>query len=554
MNRCFVLAVPFVVAVGACGPSAPTRDVRAGLVDARFADMNDGDRPGLAVAVIQNGHTVYSAGYGLANLEDRIPITPYTVFDIASISKQFTGLSIAMLVQEGRVSLDEDVHTYLPELADFGPTVRIDNLVHHTSGIRDWPGTLAVGGWSMEDVISFDQILDFAFHQRTLNFEPGSEYTYSNTGYNLLAETIQRVSGLSFRSFTDERLFQPLAMTSTHFHDDYMEVVPDRAWGYAPDGDGGWRRTPNNLTALGSSSLYTTVEDLAKWAANMGTGTVGGDAQELWRTPGVFNDGSENPYAFGIQNAEYRGTPVLQHSGGWASFNTYLLYLPEHDFGVVVLANHARNAGADARAIVDIWLGGALGPADESAAEATPADVQVSRDLMADYEGTYRLGPGWYVDIALGPDGLTTQATREDAFPMTPRSQEVFWVEAYSSTITFLRSTRGEVDAIEYQGQRRPRTGTQHAMGSTQLARLAGTYESGELRTAYEVRADGAELVLTHPRHGTIRLKQGPGDEFTGSAWFMQAVEFRRAPDGTGAAMVVYAGERNRNIVFTRRR
>jgi CubicO group peptidase (beta-lactamase class C family) len=553
MTRTPALAVLLALSAGACLPSAPTPEVKAGFVDARFAGMNEGDRPGLAVAVIENGETVHTAGYGLANLEDHIPITPRTIFDIASISKQFTGLSIAMLIQEGEVSLDDDVHTYLPELADFGPTITIDNLVHHTSGIRDWPGSLAVGGWSMSDVISFDQILDFAFHQRTLNFEPGSEYTYSNTGYNLLAETVQRVSGRSFRSWTDEHLFRPLGMTSTHFHDDYMEVVPDRAWGYASDGDGGWERTPNNLTALGSSSLYTTVEDLAKWVANMGTGAVGGEAQELWRTPGLLADGSENSYAFGIVNDEYRGTPILQHSGGWASFNTYLLYLPEHDFGVVVLANHPTNAGAHARAIVDIWLGDVLGPAAPSETAGPTADVQVSRELMAEYEGTYRLGPGWYVDIVLGPDGLTTQAAREDAFPMTPRTEEEFWVEAYGSTITFLRDDRGEVDAIEYRGERRPRMATRQTT-ATDLAPLAGTYESEELRTAYEVLVDGDGVVLTHPRHGEIRLERAPGGEFAGSAWFMQAVEFHRDSDGTGAAMIVYAGERNRNIVFRRRR
>jgi CubicO group peptidase (beta-lactamase class C family) len=555
MNRRPVIAVALLLLGSGCAPVDRGREGRGKQVDALFEDLDEGDRPGIALAVIENGATVYAAGYGLASLEDRAPITPHTVFDIASISKQFAGLSVAMLVQEGEISLDDDVHAYLPELADFGRTITIDHLVHHESGIRDWPGTLAVAGWSMEDVISFDQILDFAYHQRTLNFEPGSEYTYSNTGYNLLAETVRRVTGQSFRSWTDEHLFQPLGMTATHFHDDHREVIADRAWGYSPDGDDGWRRTPNNLTALGSSSLYTTVEDLAKWVANMETGQVGGDAQELWRTPGVLNDGSENPYAFGIVNDEYRGAHTLQHSGGWASFSTYLLYLPEHGFGVVVLANHPTNVGAHARAIVDIWLGDALGAAaDSETAGVAPIDVQVSRETMMEYQGTYRLGPGWYVEIVLGPDGLTTQATREDAFPMTPRSEEEFWVEAYGSTITFLRNARGEVDGIEYRGERRPRMMQHEETNAEELAQLAGTYESVELRTGYDVAVDGEELVLTHPRHGAIRLERAWGGEFTGSAWFMQAVEFRRAPDGTGTAMVVYAGERNRDILFARRR
>lgn len=551
-----------LLVTGACTPPDRGMDDRPDRIDALFEQLREGDRPGLAVAVIENGETVFARGYGLASLEHRIPITPSTVFDIASISKQFAGLSVAMLVEEGAISLDDDVRTHLPELADFGPAITVDHLVHHTSGIRDWPGALAVAGWSFDDVISFDQILDFAFHQRTLNFEPGSEYTYSNTGYNLLAETVARVSGRSFREWTDERLFQPLGMTSTHFHDDHTEVVANRAFGYAPDDEGGWHLTPNNLTALGSSSLYTTVEDLAKWVANFEAGTVGGDALELWATPGVLNDGSENPYAFGIVNGEYRGMPMLQHSGSWASFRTQLTYLPERRLGVVVLANHPANTGAHAQAVLDAWLDPAHGEdegRDGAQAAATAehegdgASVSVARDRMAEYAGVYRLGPGWYVDITLGPDGLTAQATRESAFPMTPRSETEFWVDGYGSSITFLRGAGGEVDAIEYRGERRPKMGLRTPMSAQALARLAGTYESDELRTAYEVAVDGEGLVLTHARHGELRLEQAWQNEFTGSVFFLQAVEFRSTPDG-GTEMVINAGERNRDIVFLRRR
>ncbi|MBC7895692.1 MAG: beta-lactamase family protein, partial [Cytophagaceae bacterium] len=308
-------------------------------IDSLFAPHNEGVRPGLAVAVIREGRLVLARGYGMANLEHRVRITPTTVFDIASISKQFAGMAIAMLVDQGRVRLTDDIRRYIPELGDVGHTITIDHLLHHTSGLRDWPGSLALAGWRMDDVIAFDQILRFAYHQRTLNFVPGAEYTYSNTGYNLLAEVVARVSGRTFAQFTAEQIFRPLGMARSRFHDDVTELIPDRALGYARV-DSGWRSVTDNLTALGSSSLFTTVEDLARWIANFEDPRVGGaTAMTMTRTRGRLNDGSTIPYAFGISHGEYRGQPIVQHSGSWAQFATYLVHFPQQRLGVVVLTN-----------------------------------------------------------------------------------------------------------------------------------------------------------------------------------------------------------------------
>src|SRR5687767_15772612 len=196
-----VLAPVRFAATAQATPGATPESTR---VDSLFAEYTRGLRPGLAVAVVRDGRVVLAKGYGYANLEHRVPITPTTVFDVASVSKQFAGLAVAMLVTEGRVKLTDDIRKYLPELGDVGHPVTIDHLLHHTSGYRDWPGTLSLAGWRFDDVISFDQILRMAHNQRTLNFVPGAEYTYSNTGYNLLTEMVNRVSGKSFRQFTDE--------------------------------------------------------------------------------------------------------------------------------------------------------------------------------------------------------------------------------------------------------------------------------------------------------------------------------------------------------------
>ncbi|HUH12482.1 MAG TPA: serine hydrolase [Longimicrobiales bacterium] len=522
-------------------------------VDSLFSHLDEGVSPGLAVAVVRDGEVVLREGFGLASLEHRVPITSSTVFDVASVSKQFTGLAVAMLVEQGRVDLDDDIRSWIPELPDFGPTITVRHLLHHTSGLRDWPGALSIAGWRYDDVISYEQILRMAYAQEDLNFEPGSEYTYSNTGYNLLAELVARVTGTSFREWTEANLFRPLGMTRTHFHDDHTEVIADRAFGYARARDGSYRRASNNLTALGSSSLYSTVDDLAKWLINFERATVGGpSALALTRTRGVLDGGDTIPYAFGISHGQYRGLPTLGHGGSWAQFSTYVVHFPEQRLGVVVLSNSgSNNAQRAASQVVDILLEDALGP-PEAPAAADVARVEVSPALLEAYAGVYRLGPGWFVRIRRDGSALRARATREDEVAMTPRSERAFWVEAYGALISFERDADGPVTHLAYRGMRAPRVGEGEAPAPSPdvLAQLAGRYESGELDASYVVEVDEGGLLMRHRRHGTIRLEPAWGDEFVGSTGFIRAVTFRRDADGRVVGLLVNAGERNRDLWF----
>lgn len=326
--------------------------------DSIFAELGP-DTPGAAVAVVRSGQVVFRAGYGMADLDHGLPVTPETVFDVASVSKQFGGFAIASLVEAGLVDLDEEVRTYLPELPDFGEPLTVRHLVHHVSGIRDWPLTLAVAGWRFDDVISFDQILRMAWTQRELNFPPGTEYSYSNTGYNLLAEIVQRASGETFRSWTDRNIFQPLGMTSSHFQDDHLEVVAGRAYGHMPAAGGEWTVSPNGLTALGSSSLHSTVDDLAKWLVNYDTHRAGGTAViERMRTRGVLASGDTIDYAYGINGRDVRGREAWTHTGSWAGNRSVLFHFPEIRSGVVVLANAGTyDPTFAALALADVFLG-----------------------------------------------------------------------------------------------------------------------------------------------------------------------------------------------------
>jgi CubicO group peptidase (beta-lactamase class C family) len=504
--------------------------------------------PGAAVGVVQDGRVLFRRGYGLANLEDSIPITPATVFDVASVSKQFTGLAIAMLAEQGKLDLDADVRTWIPELGIPGATITVDQLVHHSSGLRDWPGTLAVAGWRLDDIISFEQILAMAFAQRSLNFKPGAEHLYSNTGYNLLAELVTRIERTPFADWMEQRVFRPLGMTSSRFRDDVTRVFPNRAHGYTPGGDGRGRLAANGLTAQGSSSLFSTVDDLLRWLTNFDTRAVGGAAIERMRTTGRLNDGSEVVYAYGISRGQLRGLTTWSHSGSWASFSTFVLHIPAERIGVVVLANTAINTSRAAHDLAEALLG----PAAVVPASDLPAPPAVPARLLAEYEGLYRLGPGWYVRITRQDDGLRTQATGESAFPMTPRSEREFWVEGYQAMMRFGRDSAGRVSRLDYREIRAPRLLPGRPPTRGELAALVGEYWSAELETGYRVELADSGLQVRHPRHGRMPLTWLHGNDFRGSAWFLRSVEFTRDSLGGGTSFAV-SGARYREIRFVRR-
>jgi CubicO group peptidase (beta-lactamase class C family) len=547
----------FLVLFSICGACAQhTPDAPPSKADSLFAHLNKTTSPGLAVLVVRNGQVLLRKGYGMANLEHKIPITPATVFDIASVSKQFAGMAVAMLVEQGKISLDDDIRKYIPELPDFGHKITIDHLVHHTSGLRDWPGALSVAGWQMDDVISFEQILTMAYHQRDLNFTPGSEYAYSNTGYNVLVEMMQRVTGKSFREWTDTHLFKPLGMHNTHFQDDHQEVVAGKAYGYGRSDTGSFRTIHDGLTALGSSSLYTTIDDLAKWAVNLDNPKVGGPAvlARMLQT-GVLNDGKKIKYAFGLEVDQHQGLKTIAHSGGWAGFNTHLVHFPDQHLSVVALSNSdAASAGRAAYDLADLYLGSQVKPAKavDAAKKPTFRRVGVNTATLDAYVGTYRLGPAWYVTIARNGNQLTAYATEEEVVPLTAQSQSAFWVAAYGDSIVFNRNPAGRVIGFTYRSMSCPKMENFRLGDQQKLEEFTGTYASEEFGTEYTVAVEAGKLVMKHRRHGTLPLNAAWKDDFRGDEWFMQGVAFYRSGTGKVAGLTITQG-RNRNMRFVKK-
>lgn len=432
-------------------------------VDQLFEEWNRSDFPGAAVAITKDGEIVYKHGYGAANLEYDIPITTGTIFDIASVSKQFAAFAIATLSDEGQLSLDDDIRTYLPDVPDFGSTITIRHLLHHTSGLRDWVQSLVIAGDMMDDVISFKHILKMARHQKVLNFEPGSEFLYSNTGYNLLAEIVETVTADSFREWTDTHIFKPLAMTDTHFHDDYEMILKNRAYSYQAAENGGFKHAVNNTTALGSSSLYSTVEDLAKWILNFDDARIGGQTViEQMHQRGVLNNGEQIDYAFGVNIGEYKGLRTVGHSGSWRGFRSHLMRFPDQKFGVVILCNlDTFNPLILAKKVADLYLADVLGPVETSEPEkASEPDEGIKSEpltpeQLTEFEGDYYTEElDTTYTIGARGDGLVAQHRRHGDIVLTYTDGHFRGDAWFFPEIHFIRDDTGCVTGFRLTGNR----------------------------------------------------------------------------------------------------
>lgn len=326
-------------------------------VDHLFKKWDKEESPGCAIGIIHKGKLIYTKGYGSANLDYNIPIDANSKFYIASTSKQFTAACIALLAQEGRLTLDDDVRKYIPELPDFGKVITIRHLVHHSSGLRDYLGLMSLAGKSFEDYFNISDGIELLCRQKALNFDPGEDFLYSNSGYILLAEIVNRVSGKSIRKYADEKIFQPLGMKNTFFNDNHNQVTKNRVVSYRPEGKG-YMRFVQNFDALGDGNLLTTVNDLYLWDQNFYHGKVGGaDFLNMIHTRGTLNKGKELDYAFGLGHGNYRGLKTISHGGGMLGFRTQLIRFPEQEFSVIVLGNISNfNPTARAYEIADIFL------------------------------------------------------------------------------------------------------------------------------------------------------------------------------------------------------
>ncbi len=329
-------------------------------VDELFAEWSRPGRPGAAVGIVKDGRLIYARGYGMANLEYDIPITSRSVFRTGSIGKQFTAMCVALLAQRGKLSLDDDIRRYLPEMPQYDAPITIRHLIHHTSGLRDYLVLMGLAGRVGDYFITPTQALELLARQQGLNFSPGEQYLYSNSGYFLLGEVVARVSGMSLAEFARKNLFDPLGMHDTHIHDDRNRIVRNRATGYRRLASDDFRISITQLEIVGDGSVFTTVEDFLKWDQNYVSNkldTGKGSLLEMVLTTGRLNDGSDMGYAFGLTIDTYRGLKRIHHGGSYMGYIANYARFPDQGFSVYVFANvSAMKPGHLTLAIADLFL------------------------------------------------------------------------------------------------------------------------------------------------------------------------------------------------------
>jgi len=473
-------------------------------VDAVFAEYDRPDSPGCALGVIRDGRLDYARGYGMANLEYGLPLTPQSVFRMASVSKQFTAAAVALLAEEGRIGLDDDIRKYLPEMPDFGMPVTIRELVHHTSGVRDYLTLFSLAGFRDDDFYTDDEVVAMLARQKALNFPPGHEHLYSNSGYFLLSVIVKRVTGESLGAYAQEKIFGPLGMTHTHFHDDHTRVVPNRATGYSRRDDGAWHIDQTTLDMIGDGGVFTSVEDLVAWDRSFYDGSLGGpDLVQTLLTPGVLTDGTTIGYAFGLEHSSYRGLETVEHGGSFVGFRTMIVRFPDEKVTITCLCNVAQADPARlARRVADVVLADRF--AEPVPADAAPPEaVALSPEAMAQFAGAYRTAKGVVWEVTERDGGLVLDRFSGEPTPLVPVSaDELRPASGRGQTLAFDPSPGGPAPRPGgHVAAEPPVAFTRVALVAPESVRpdeYTGTYASDELATRMIVVRDGARLFLRH--------------------------------------------------------
>lgn len=525
------------------------------LTEKIFTEWNAPQKPGVAVAIIKDGKFLYEKAYGLANLEYNIPNSTTTLFEIGSVSKQFTAFAILLLEDRGKLSLDDDIRTYLPEFPDYGKTITIKNLLYHTSGIRDEMDLLCMAGWSPKDIITHQQIINLACKQMELSFPPGNEYRYSNTNYTLLAEIVARVSGQSFSDFATANIFRPLGMNHTLVFDNCEKVVPGLASSYFPEGNE-FHKNILSSSNFGSSNILSNIEDLSLWVRNFEVPKIGNmKLIQKMNECGTLNNGDKIEYAMGQEIIRYRGVTIINHNGALGGFRSQLVRFPEQKLSIILLSNNATfDTQGAAFQIAGIYLKDQF--KDEPQVTETSADAGGSGDpqLLALYAGRFELRPGFVINVTANGGGLFVEAHEVPYTRLVQVSPNEFELPAMHAKLTFKKDQNGDYNQIDILLNDQPMMAKRLLSFNADFVNpelYKGNYYSHELGTVYSFTAKNGQLYGSHNRLGEFEMKPVNSDQFATDKWFLKRIEFIRNEKNEITGCLV-AGGRITNIKFTK--
>ncbi|MBT2118559.1 beta-lactamase family protein [Dyella sp. LX-66] len=489
-----ILAIALALAAG----TAAAKDSPATNLDTALASFaGPANAPGCAVGVQSGDGTPEFRAFGTADLEHAVPIGADTVFEAGSVSKQFTAAATLILVSEGKLSLDDDVRNYLPELPDYGHPITIAQLLGHTSGLRDWGELEAIAGWPRtERVYAMADVLDITARQRALNFAPGTAWSYTNTGFNLLAMIVQRVSGASFVDFTRDRLFKPLGMAHTQWRDDFRRIVPGRAMAYEQVSDGVYQQLMPFENTYGHGALLTTVSDLLRWNQALTGGKLGAAVTQALQTRTLLSDGRPTVYARGLFLSNYHGMREIAHDGSTAGYRTWLGRYPDQHLSIALLCNSDDAIPSNyAHAIVDRYL-----------PEAKPESHRFTTTPPSSLAGIYaseRDGSLLKLDFHDGKlrtgNGLVVMAGPHDTLAFERKDGRVAMTGAVAANGRIHIDREGDATFFARQQAYSP--------APAELARIAGRFHSAEVPVTYRITATKQGLqVIAEDRPGEPRL------------------------------------------------
>ncbi len=524
------LAVALLVA-----PPVFSADTRERKMDQIFAAYNRPNSPGCAVGVIQDGHFVFRKGYGIASLELGVPLSPESVFYMASVSKQFTAASVALAAEQGFLSLDDDVRKYIPELPDYGHAINLRQMLHHTSGLRDFETLMYLSGRELSDLHSRGEMLDLITRQKGLNNIPGEEWIYSNTNYFLLAEVVKRATKKSLADFAAENIFRPLGMVHTRYYDDHTLVMPGRVAAYDPGSDGKFLvNWSTNFDTVGPGGLMSSIDDLLVWDNNFYENKLGkGALTTVMQTRGVLNNGNETEYGLGLELNTYRSLPTVGHDGALFGYRTGMLRFPEQRFAVVCLCNSSSaDPSTLMRAVADVYLEKSLH------AEAGVVAAAGNRSLPDPslFAGKY-LDPHKHFVYSFTVSGGNLMAWGGNLRRVGANQ----FKDLGTGTITF-EDSNGEMKAtlvtdgeIFFAGRR---VEAPH-LSEADLAGYAGQYRSTEIEATYDLTIDQGGIVLRNNWSTPLKLIAVAPDEFESSG--LGTLVFRRDENHRVSGLSVFA-------------
>lgn len=467
-------------------------------VDGICKEWNNPKGPGGVVGVAIDGKLVFSKGYGLANLETMTANTPDTVMDVGSVSKQFTAMCILLLEEQGKLSTSDDFTKYIPEVSTFGQTVTIDNLLHMTSGLRDYLTLMAGQGWNLVDSRTFQDALDTMARQTGANNKPGEKWNYCNAGYMMMAVIVERVSGKSLAKFAHDNIFEPLGMKETRFVDNDNDVIPNRSTSYAPNPAGGYQLLYSSMGIYGDGGVHTTLADFVKWHENFYKNQLGKKDQKLIEkmlTTAKLNDGKDTKYACGLQVEDFHGHERWQHGGNWLGFNAMTARIPDKHLSVLTFGNDGTNLSNPYNKKIASLV---LGVKEESGHK----EIEVKEELLKSYEGLYALQDGRTLTVSREGKQLSAQMTGQPKFPIFPETETRFFLKVVEAQFEFTKDASGVVTGgnILQGGQRVPlKKGEPYKPSDDEKKAFVGKYKSFDMDMSIEVELNNGNLVAKMP-------------------------------------------------------